>query len=180
MGRCWATPTSNKDDTDSYELIRCDGCAVSTETAGQESIQLIANNVQSPSFKYRSFIWRHLDEYSDDQKIWVHCELSACLEDEDNSCPAFEDSKCASSAVCSKKKRSILAAENAISTGGFRVKQKQVTKIEVAHKISKTQHEATTTESDEIEVENENVEKPRPQQSRYAANSGTVSLYKPS
>ena len=47
-------------------------------------------------------------------------------------------SKCASSAVCSKKKRSILAAENAISTGGFRVKQKQVTKIEVAHKISKS------------------------------------------
>jgi len=202
MGRCWATPTSNKDDTDSYELIRCDGCAVSvsTETAGQESIQLIANNVQSPSFKYRSFIWRHLDEYSDDQKIWVHCELSACLEDEDNSCPAFEDSKCASSAVCSKKKRSILAAENAISTGGFRVKQKQVTKIEVAHKIGfagdicsqnnggcsdkcsllsngiaecscfdgrvlqadrkscSTQNEAMATESDEAEVEDENVE----------------------
>merc|ERR1712096_177468 len=140
--------------------VQMDRCAVSvsTETAGQESIQLIANNVQSPSFKYRSFIWRHLDEYSDDQKIWVHCELSACLEDEDNSCPAFEDSKCASSAVCSKKKRSILAAENAISTGGFRVKQKQVTKIEVAHKISKTQNEAMSTESDETEVEHENVE----------------------
>ena len=63
-------------------------CAVESEPAG---VGLIQNNAASPEFTFKSFVWRHIDLYSDDQKIYVHCEVSACIQPNDGSytCPSF-------------------------------------------------------------------------------------------
>jgi len=132
MGECWATPTSNADDSIRVDLIRCDGCAVESEPAG---VALLQNNAASPEFTFKSFVWRHIDLYSDDQKIYVHCEVSACIQPNDGSytCPSFNSAICSSGAVCSKRmRRSIVNAQ--VSTQGFRVKSKPILRVEIPDK----------------------------------------------
>uniref|UniRef100_H2Z8V4 ZP domain-containing protein n=1 Tax=Ciona savignyi TaxID=51511 RepID=H2Z8V4_CIOSA len=92
---CWATPTSNHDDTVRYNLIQ-EGCASPLDPG---KIKVVKNyQTYYISGGVASFIWTNMTV----QKIYIHCEVVVCVNSANNC----------TGPTCPSRKKRFVAAPN--------------------------------------------------------------------
>jgi len=99
-GSCWATSTPSAESGPKYQIMDCYGCPA-LDPQDENAVELTDTEDSKVEFKFKAFFWT--GKPADEQKIYLHCELSICNKKAINTCNKIEcDAK---PATCPNAKR---------------------------------------------------------------------------